>query len=749
MADAESTAVSTEQLRQWHRNNEYARVVDAVDGLGEHASDECRLLKGLSLSMTGDTAAGMGILQALADTAPTNPDWQSDLALAALLRGDIDRAARELTLLTGSRDATAVDFSRLAAARLAQHRLEDAAALYREAIEREPGRSHWYHNLAGVLVRQQQLDEALETYDAAIRVDPEFSNAIEARRDLLLALERGAELVEELEETLASEPDNHRLRCQLGLALLRQQRFTDALRCVTEGLKPPAELQELRSADSEAYAECLPGQTALRLALADLWNRRGQFRRSLQVLRQANALQQALRPEIRCQEVHALIELRQFDEAADILREVITEFPNSHRAQVLSAQLLCERGDYDEAETQLRELLVTWPGNVGILSCLGQTLLWTGQLDEAAACFEQASRINPMALAQLVRTRRLPETAEAIARMAEVANNALLPPDARAGMAFALAETCDRRGDREEASRYLELANALTRPQLQYRPDRHTRWIQRTMAVYSRAFFDGLEHIRGSARTPVFVVGMPRSGTTLVEQILSAHPDIFGAGELDLLPALGRLMPAVLHSPHPYPECVQELTPVLREEAARYYLHGLDQHDRDHPLVVDKLPHNFINLGLIATVLPDARIIHLRRDPRDIALSNYQQNFKARHGGMGFAFDLAHIAGQLNDHHRIMAHWRQVLPVPLLELRYEDVVADQAGASRALLAFLELEWDESVLSFEQLDRPVRTASVSQVREPIYRSSAGKWRHYETLLRPLIEALDPEVLEGWD
>ena len=242
---------------------------------------------------------------------------------------------------------------------------------------------------------------------------------------------------------------------------------------------------------------------------------------------------------------------------------------------------------------------------------------------------------------------------------------------------------------------------------------------------------------------------MPRSGTTLVEQILAAHPQVFGAGELDLVPNLARLMPRVLETRKRYPECIQRLTPALREEAARYYLHGLDQHDQQHPVVVDKLPHNFVHLGLIATILPGAKIIHLRRDPRDIALSNYQQNFKARHGGMGFAFDLEHIARQLNQHQGIMDHWREILPLPMLELHYEELVTHQAEVSARMLEFLSLDWEDSVLNFDKVERAVRTASVSQVREPIYQSSSGKWRHYEAMLAPLLDTLNPATLAGWD
>jgi hypothetical protein len=315
-------------------------------------------------------------------------------------------------------------------------------------------------------------------------------------------------------------------------------------------------------------------------------------------------------------------------------------------------------------------------------------------------------------------------------------------------MAFALSELHGSQRDFEPAAHYLKLANQLSGKDLNYRPQRFHAWIQSHIKVFDEDYFERLEAVRGARRETIFVVGMPRSGTTLVEQILAAHPAVFGAGELDLLPNLVRLMPGVLDSSLSYPQCMRELTPELREQAAQYYLHGLDQYDTEHPAVVDKMPHNFVNLGLIASILPAARIIHVRRDPRDVALSNYQQNFKARHGGMGFAFDLEHIAEQINDYYRIMAHWQAVLPLPVLDIRYEDLVADQAQTTRAMLDFLSLDWDDTVMAFENVERAVRTASVSQVREPLYSSSSGKWRSYQALLEPLLAALDEATLEGW-
>jgi tetratricopeptide (TPR) repeat protein len=445
----------------------------------------------------------------------------------------------------------------------------------------------------------------------------------------------------------------------------------------------------------------------------------------------------------------ALIEVGQLDEAQVLVDDWLEREPEHNPLRIVKSHLLCEQGNYGESEALLRELIVTYPGNANLLTNLGQTLLWIGKLDEAAECFERAAEVNPMALAQVLKTRRLPSDPGAVGKMEKIADNRFLARGPRATMSFALAELHDKNKAYDKASEYLSLGNSLMDAEANYDPDTFTRRVDALIDVFSEDYFDRLEPIRRGDRTPVFVVGMPRSGTTLTEQILCSHPDVFGAGELELMTVLSRIMPQVLKTRQAFPRCMNNMTAALREEAARYYLYGIKQHDATSPFVVDKMPHNFTNLGLIAATLPGAKIIHVYRDPRDNALSNFQQNFKARDGGMGYAFDLVKIARQINDYHRVMQHWRQVLPMPIFELCYEQLVEDQEGLTRELLQFIGVDWSDSVTEFHKTERAVRTASVSQVRQPIYKSSKQKWRNYEELLQPLIDALDEEVLRPWN
>jgi hypothetical protein len=215
---------------------------------------------------------------------------------------------------------------------------------------------------------------------------------------------------------------------------------------------------------------------------------------------------------------------------------------------------------------------------------------------------------------------------------------------------------------------------------------------------------------------------------------------VVGAGELSTVNRITRLMPKVIRQRIAYPAAMRYLTDRNLRSAAEYYLEEIAKLDDAAGRVVDKLPHNFDHVGLIALMFPNARIIHLKRDPRDVAVSNYFQNYATARGLMGFAYDLADIGHMLNDHDRIMAHWHKILPERIYELEYERLVSDPETEVARLLEHCGLDWDDSVMRFYETERPVKTASVRQVREGFYTTSTEKWRRYEGHLGPLEDVL---------
>jgi hypothetical protein len=230
----------------------------------------------------------------------------------------------------------------------------------------------------------------------------------------------------------------------------------------------------------------------------------------------------------------------------------------------------------------------------------------------------------------------------------------------------------------------------------------------------------------------VFVVGLPRSGTTLTEQVLASHPQVHGAGELHLVLQAFNSLPRVLGVQQGPFECLPRLNPPTVQALAQDYLRRLEEHSATAARIVDKLPDNYLCLGFIATLFPRTKVIHCRRDLRDVALSCWSTDFSE----VPWAGDVEQMVGWFAQYRRVMAHWRRVLPLGVLDVDYEEMVADLEGVARRMVAFCGLEWDAACLEPHKARRPVATASSAQVRQPVHGGSVGRWKKYEQALPEL-------------
>jgi len=253
------------------------------------------------------------------------------------------------------------------------------------------------------------------------------------------------------------------------------------------------------------------------------------------------------------------------------------------------------------------------------------------------------------------------------------------------------------------------------------------------MATCTPAFFEQVRGFGLDSERPIFIVGLPRSGTTLTEQILASHSQVFGAGEL----RLARDDFEALASPdNPAPDALARLDQATARRLGERHLGRLEDLNADRPRVVDKMPDNYLYLGLLAVLFPKAKFIHCRRDLRDNAVSCWMTNFRS----IRWASDPEHIVSRFHNYQRLMQHWREVLPVQMLDVDYEVTVADIEATARRLVQWCGLEWEPACLAFHQNRRPVRTASITQVRQPIYQQSVARWRNYQSALAPLFAAL---------
>ena len=708
----------------------------------------------------GDASAGPRTLASL-DPATLSLDARVDLAAVCIALGDLDHAIVILETARQENADHAVLLARLAWCRLQQGSRDQALTLYQRSLNLRPLLAV-YHNLLRLYRDSGRLTDMAACLDAAWRfwAEEQADWADDLRRihsqqlrglqlDLWLAQERfeAAEAWVERERDMLSEDDWCALLSGLAQRLAARDRHAQAedwlrtgLRRYPEHLTLYVELAELTQ---------LQGRTRQAIALLrraiHLANAQHKPTEALLIRLSATALQ--TNPELARQAAE-----RARDQFAKQTSSIADE-PAEGRLQVEVALAGVEgrEEDYSAAEQRYRHVLEQWPDMVPALEGLGQLLMQLGNIDEAVGLFERVKAIDSTrGHGALINARRFPEDADTLRRLEQLARTPGMEGSVRTGLLFQLAAVWEKRADYLKAFALADEANAASRRLLRYDPKAHRQHCARIRHAFPKALY---EHRAGSGHEttlPVFVVGMPRSGTTLVEQIIAGHSRIHGAGELGTIPrVIAGLERWERHtgSGRRYPDCVDDLDPLVTRGIAEGVLKELREYAPEADHVVDKLPHNFENIGLIRLLFPRAKIISVRRDSRDVAVSNYFIDYAGKHGGMGFAYSLPWIGEQLADHDLLMRHWHRVFPGIILDIQYEQVVDDPATSARRMLDYIGVDWQPQVLDFYALERPVRTASVWQVRQPLYLSSKARSQRYQQHLEPLIAAIKRPV--SWD
>ena len=432
-------------------------------------------------------------------------------------------------------------------------------------------------------------------------------------------------------------------------------------------------------------------------------------------------------------------QLRMLDLAGEHLQEAVRLGPRYAAAREALSQWYLEEARPDLALEHSTAAISLAPHDSGVALSHAFALAAAGQTEQAWQILEPqvTAPAIPGRAAVLYgkMARRLGKEQHAVEIIQRVLTTQAALPE-RSHLLFLAAKTLDRMERYDDAFAHARAAHESA-PR-SYDPQYNAVWTDRRIEFYTRSRLQSLARSRHGSRRPVFIVGMPRSGTSLVEQILVSHPRVFGAGEMNDLDRIGcGTQQAEWSGGKPYPHCLEGLSSAAADQLAGEYLSRLRAINDIAIFVTDKTPLNFRWLGLVQLLFPECRVIHCVRDPLDTCLSCYMTDFNV---GNDFAQDLTHLGLFYRDYSRLMEHWRQVLDLPILEVRYEDVVADLQPQIRRMLDFLGLPWDERCLKFHENERHVATASREQVRLPIYASSIGRWRYYQKHLQPLIDAI---------
>ena len=432
------------------------------------------------------------------------------------------------------------------------------------------------------------------------------------------------------------------------------------------------------------------------------------------------------------------------DQAVWHLELAVQLNPRFAKAYASLGEWYLRRGIIDSAMEATAKAVELAPEDVTVLQSRAWVLEAAGKFDQAWAIVQSlVTRPSPtVSIGKLYGrlAQRLGQQEQALSVVKAIRTTRRITAAEEADLCYTSANLLDQLQRYDEGFAYASRANSIVRPACN--PAAHDRFFDKMIEYFSPERLESLPKSMYRSQKPVFIVGMPRSGTSLVEQILASHAQVFGAGELDFMHrvVLGTL-DMLSAEQHEFPECLDSLSVDKANGMAQIYLQPLMAMCPKATRITDKNPLNFIHLGLISALLPDARIIHCRRDPLDTCLSCFMTPLDS---GIDFRFDLNHLGSFYRGYERLMAHWKSVLNLPILDVQYEDVVANPEAQSRRMVEFLGLPWDEKCLRFYETDRPVATSSVQQVRNPVYSSSVERWRHYEKHLNPLKAALGIEA-----
>lgn len=566
-------------------------------------------------------------------------------------------------------------------------RLDEAAALYREAVARNPGDAAAQMGLGRTLLDRADSESAIQHCRQAVEIEPRSAEA-------------------------------HHL---LGLALFRHGAIADAL------------IHLRRALDLE------PGAAVAHLHLGNALEWQGDLDGAAEEHRKAIELDPGF---VSAYNNLGNIRLKQHrpEEATAAFKKAIELDPKSAVAHNNLGVALQERERYDEARASLDTALALDNRLAEVHGNLGGIALIHGDVEKAKAHYLQSLALKPdaaFAIYGLSQLDSLGQPEKMIELIASLVEDPRVNDENKSRLYFALVRHYDQAGEFEKAFRAAEAGNAIEHRRRAFDAAAHTRFADRVIATFDKAFFEQRRFYGSTSELPVFIVGMPRSGSTLVEQILASHPQVFGGGELSYIAGLTAQLPKITRSRLPYPEGAVELDEPQTLRLAGHYLRRLRLLGGRTGRVTDKMLFNIFRLGFISLLFPKAKIIYCRRDPRDVFLSGYFLRFSRQ---LAYTFEQTAFAEYHAICARLMGHWAGVLRAPMLRIDYEDLVAHQEEVSRRLIGFCGLEWDPACLEFHRNERPVRTGSSLQVRRPIYSTSVGRWRDYERFLAPLKAAL---------
>ena len=614
----------------------------------------------------------------------------------------------------------------LCVALIRQGRSGAAVKRLKHAIRMFPDFSQAHEELGNAMLGQNKPEKAIESFQKAIELNPNNASALIKLGKIFSALGRHEESDEAYKKALKLNPIQEKLAS--AAQMLRQNKVEEAEKICRQALREkPDDVNGLRM-------------------LASIASKLEQKEDAIVLLERAVELKEKFAGAW-SDLAEAYSDIDEFGKALDAVQRVIKLQPDLPFGFTVRGSILTKSGDHEGAIASYEQALTIEPDHLGSNMGIGNVLKTVGRFEESVEAYKQCIRTQPLfaeAYWSLANLKTYQFEASEIEQMEEHVKNEMMQDEHRAFFHIALANAKEKEKKFDEAWYHFMDGNTMRRSGEIYDAVQTQVAHDELINTFTVDFIKQKKGLVGhQSSAPIFIVGLPRSGSTLVEQILASHSLVEGTKELPDLPLLGRRLTKSRGKGIKYPSAVTDMTDAEFIEFGESYLTTTKRYRTGNPHFIDKMPNNFANLGFLKLILPNATVINAKRHPLDCCVSSFKQLF---YKGQSWSYDLFEIGEYYLEYDRMMKYWHSVLPNEIHDLDYAEMINDQENTTRQLLNFCQLDWEEECLKFYETKRSINTASSEQVRQPIYKGALNSWRSYEEHIRPLIEILEPILLE---
>jgi tetratricopeptide (TPR) repeat protein len=647
---------------------------------------ESMYIKAQGLQQQGYLSEAEEIYKSILKKAPEQPDALHYLGLIYMNKGD-NKQAENYIRKSIQYSGNPIYYSNYGLLLSRQMRHEQAVEHFRKAAALRPDYAEAWYNLGFSYTELGDLAAAEESYNKAISCRQNYVKAMFGLLRVQEVLNKKKEADDTIKKLISITPDSASMYYNLGI-ILQYAGGQDNIRKAYEYLSKANELE--------------PNSLEIHYALAKL-----------------------------------LDEANNTEAAMDIYRKILEIEPEYQDIKLSYAQCLLKNEQIGEAENEIRSILAQTPDSIPTQAVLGNIYRIRGEFSKAESIFRkilEVDKYNNNALAGLAGCRKFDNGNDPFIKQLV---DAVEKKKTYIGC-FALGKIYNDLGKYDLAFDFYKKANEMKNSRIDYNPADHSNYIESIINIFTRELISDLQKYGSDSEAPVFIIGTPRSGTTLTEQIISSHSAVYGAGELKFISELAANTYRTQNTDKKYPERIQILTPdeihkeadIYLDKTFHYLTNGISR-------VTDKMPLNFLHLGYISILFPKAKIIHCRRNPLDACISIYFQAFSSEHQ---YSFDLANLAYWYRDYIKIMQHWNVILGNKILNVDYDNTVNAVENVARKLIDFCGLDWEPGCIEFHKTRREVQTASLWQVRQPVYKTSLARWKRYDKHIGILKEIL---------